>query len=152
MSWTIRPAQLHDGETIIEFNSRLARESENKTLDLALLRPGVEAVLADSNKGLYYLAENDQQEIVGQIMITFEWSDWRNGWIWWIQSVYVRVESRRQGVFRALFNHVKKTAEQTSDVIGLRLYVDKENIEAQETYYRLGMEKSSYFVLERYPL
>lgn len=149
---TVRNARPEDAETIIDFNCRLATESEGKTLDPDKIRPGVERGLADPNKALYFVAENDSSEVIGQIMITFEWSDWRNGWIWWIQSVYVQPDCRKQGVFRALYHHVKTQAESHPDVVALRLYVDDDNTAAQETYYRLGMTKSSYFVLERYPL
>src|SRR5438128_1174688 len=104
MPLCIRPATLDDADVIVEFNRRLAEESEGKALDLSLLRPGVEAGLADPNKGVYFVAEDDGV-LVGQIMITAEWSDWRNGWFWWIQSVYVCPDHRRRGVFRSLFKH-----------------------------------------------
>ena len=108
-----------DAPTVVEFNRLLAEESEGKTLDLKLLRPGVDAALADPHKALYFVAENDGA-IVGQTMITYEWSDWRNGWIWWIQSVYVRSNARRQGVFAALFEHIRETARREG-VVGLYL-------------------------------
>lgn len=152
MTWSIRQATIGDAPIVIEFNCRLAEESEGKTLDRALLAPGVEAAIADPGKALYFLAEDGDSTVAGQMMITYEWSDWRNGWIWWIQSVYVRPEYRRQGVFRGLFDHVHQLAQQRPDVIGLRLYVDNENTSAHETYYRLGMKRSNYFVLEKYPL
>jgi ribosomal protein S18 acetylase RimI-like enzyme len=85
-------------------------------------------------------------------MITFEWSDWRNGWIWWIQSVYVRADARRRGVFRALFDHAVSAARQNVQVVGLRLYVEKDNHVAQKTYHRLGMKPTGYWVLEKYPV
>ncbi len=152
MPWSIRRATVDDAPTIVDFNCRLAKETEDLDLDAALIQPGVQAGLGDQAKALYFVAENDAQEIVGQIMVTFEWSDWRNGWFYWIQSVYVRHDSRRQGVFRALFEHVEQRATNDSDVIGLRLYVDDTNAPAQETYYNLGMKRSTYFVLEKYPL
>ena len=152
MTWTVRQADAADAAVIVEFNCRLAEESEGKTLDDNLIRPGVAAALADPAKALYFVAEDAGKRVVGQMMITYEWSDWRNGWIWWIQSVYVRSEARRQGVFRALFDKVQQTARAKPDVIGLRLYVDNENVSAHQTYYRLGMKKSNYFVLEKYPL
>ena len=150
MPLCIRPATLDDADVIVEFNRRLAEESEGKALDLSLLRPGVEAGLADPNKGVYFVAEDDGV-LVGQIMITAEWSDWRNGWFWWIQSVYVRPEARRRGVFRALFEHISKAARQDSSVIGLRLYVDHENHAAQDTYRNMGMIEAGYLVLEKHP-
>lgn len=151
MSWTIRRATPADTAVVVEFNRRLAFESEDKILDLDLLHAGVAAVLADANKAWYFVAE-ERGQIVGQIMITFEWSDWRNGWIWWIQSVYVPAEHRRRGVFRSLYEHVASAARQDPHVIGLRLYVERENHNAQQTYLRLGMKETTYFVLERYPL
>jgi len=152
MSLSIRPATPADAPVIIDFNSRLAAESEGKTLDPARITPGVQAVLADPAKGRYFIAEEPGRGVLGQMMITFEWSDWRNGWIWWIQSVYVRGEARRRGVFRALYEHVLAHARRQADVIGLRLYVDRENVGAQQTYLRLGMNSSNYFVLEKCPL
>src|SRR5262249_32561677 len=151
MPLVVRRATPADLDVIVEFNRRLAQESEGKTLDLTLLRPGVAAGLADRNKGVYFVAEQDKA-IVGQMMVTLEWSDWRNGWVWWIQSVYVRAESRRMGVFRALFQHVERLAAQQPDVIGLRLYVDRENAAAQQTYANLGMQPTGYLLLEKYPL
>src|SRR5207302_786408 len=110
MPLTVRRATPDDAPIIVEFNRRLAEESEGKTLDLNVLRAGVAAVLADPHKGPYFLAEADGVP-VGQMQVTYEFSDWRNGWFWWIQSVYVRPESRRQGVFKALYHHVAETAK-----------------------------------------
>ena len=102
-------------------------------------------------RGLYFIAEKDGA-IVGQTMVTLEWSDWRNGWMWWIQSVYVRPEARRRGVFRALYDHVLQAARREPAVIGLRLYVEHENQAAQQTYLSLGMQWTSYRMLQTYPL
>ncbi|HEY7328532.1 MAG TPA: GNAT family N-acetyltransferase [Gemmataceae bacterium] len=151
MSLTIRRAGAADVALVAEFNRLLALESEGKTLDTALLTAGVAAGLADPNKSVYFVAEDDGKA-VGQIMYTTEWSDWRNGWFWWIQSVYVCPEARRRGVFRALFEHVYQTARTDGNVIGLRLYVEGANHVAQETYRRMGMEAAGYLVFERYPL
>jgi ribosomal protein S18 acetylase RimI-like enzyme len=151
MPLVIRQATPADAPVVVEFNRRLAKESENKDLALGPLAAGVAAGLADPRKALYFLAE-ENGAVLGQIMITTEWSDWRNGWFWWIQSVYVKPEARRRGVFRALFEHVHRTALQDSEVIGLRLYVDRENLSAQQTYSRLGMQPTSYLVFERFPL
>jgi ribosomal protein S18 acetylase RimI-like enzyme len=151
MPQAIRRATPADAPVIIEFNRQLAEETEGKKLDLDLLAAGVVAGLADTGKALYFVAEADQA-VVGQMMITTEWSDWRNGWIWWIQSVYVQAEARRRGVFRALFEHVHQIARHDPAVIGLRLYVERKNQPAQETYRSLGMEPTSYLVFERYPL
>jgi ribosomal protein S18 acetylase RimI-like enzyme len=151
MPLSIRRAAPADAPVIIEFNRLLAQESEGKTLDPAVLGPGVAAGLADPRKSVYFLAEEDGVPI-GQIMFTTEWSDWRNGWFWWIQSVYVRSESRRRGVFRALFEHVQQAAQADPEVIGLRLYVERENHIAQETYRSMGMKAAGYVVFERFPL
>jgi GNAT superfamily N-acetyltransferase len=135
----------------VEFNRLLALESEHKVLDPAILEAGVAAVLADPGRGRYFVAEGEGG-MMGQLMLTTEWSDWRNGWFWWIQSVYVCAEARRQGVFRALYEHVEGLARQDASVVGLRLYVEEENLHAQETYLRLGMERTGYLLLERCPL
>jgi GNAT superfamily N-acetyltransferase len=151
MPLLIRRAVPADAAVIVEFNRLLALESENKTLDPALLAAGVAAGLADPRKSVYFVAEENGAAI-GQIMFTTEWSDWRNGWFWWVQSVYVRTEARRKGVFRALFEHVLEAARADGEVIGLRLYVEEDNYAARETYRRMGMESTTYGVFERYPL
>src|SRR5688572_23594873 len=119
MTPSIRRATAADADTIARFNAALAWESEHKRLDEAVLARGVRAVLADPAKGFYTLAERGG-EPVGQVMVTFEWSDWRAGWYWWVQSVYVREDARRGGVFRALFGHLKAQALADPTVIGLR--------------------------------
>jgi len=146
----VREAVLADADVIIEFNRLLALETEHRALDLHLLAPGVRECLADPAKGRYFLAEEDGV-IPGQMGISYEWSDWRNGMFWWIQSVYVRPEARRRGIFRTLFQHVE-TAARAAKVIGVRLYVEENNQNAQETYIRLGLERTGYFVMEKYPL
>ena len=151
MHLALRRGTPSDAAVIAEFNQRLAFETEGKTLDAATIFAGVEAVLADPERGRYFVAERDGA-VVGQLMITTEWSDWRNGWIWWIQSVYVHKDARRQGVFRALYEHALKVARAEPCVVGLRLYVEHDNHAAQETYLRLGMERTGYLVLERCPL
>ncbi len=147
MPLTIRRGRPEDALVVAEFNHLLARETEGKDLDRATVAAGVRAVLADPSRGAYFLAEHDG-EVVAQLMITGEWSDWRNGWIWWIQSVYVRHDARRQGVFRALYEHVAHTAREDSSVVGLRLYVERDNHAAQHTYLNLGMRTTSYEILE----
>src|SRR5205085_5469840 len=134
-----------DAPTIVDFNRRLAEESEGKVLDPVVLAAGVAAGLADPDKALYFVAE-EGGVILGQLMLTCEWSDWRNGWIWWIQSVYVRADARRRGVFRALYEHVYQEASRDRQVIGLRLYVERENHAAQQTYLRMGMEWMNYLM------
>jgi ribosomal protein S18 acetylase RimI-like enzyme len=146
---TIRDASTDDAATIIEFNCRLAAETENKQLDPETVRLGVDALLNDARRGRYLIACARDGRIVGQLMHTFEWSDWRNGDIWWLQSVYVHSDFRRQGVFRKLNQHLEKLAESTSGVVGLRLYVENENARAQETYRSLGFVEPGYRVMER---
>lgn len=152
MDFTIRAATLADSPTIVEFNAALAWESEQLYLDRDTLGAGVRDCLADANKGLYFLAVNSTGEIVGQTMLTYEWSDWRNGWFWWIQSVYVRPDARRLGAFRALFEFIRSQAEADPTVIGLRLYHETHNVRAMDAYRQLGFEPTSYAVMEMYPL
>ena len=147
MDITLRQATVADAPIVVRFNSLLAAETENKSLDQVLLRQGVEALLGNPSKGLYFLAELDGT-VVGQTMITYEWSDWRNGTFWWIQSVYVAKEARGTGVFKALFEHIHALAAGQPDVCGLRLYVDENNAGARQTYERLGMKHSHYRMFE----
>ncbi len=147
MDIKIREAALADAPLIAEFNLRLAQESESLGLEPARVEAGVAAVLTDRAKGVYYLAEAGGA-VVGQTMITYEWSDWRNGNIWWIQSVYVKPEFRRAGVFRALFNHLRNLAQARQDVCNLRLYVHADNTRACQSYERLGMSRTRYEVFD----
>jgi ribosomal protein S18 acetylase RimI-like enzyme len=149
MPITVRLAVPDDWPTIVEFNCLLAEESEGKTLDRTHVEPGVRALLADPRKGRYLVA-NDAGRAVGQLMHTYEWSDWRNGDIWWLQSVYVHPDYRRQGVFRALFDKLRSEAEADPGVVGLRLYVEEQNTRAHETYRNLGLSPGGYFVMERF--
>jgi ribosomal protein S18 acetylase RimI-like enzyme len=151
MALTVRPATLDDSPLIVEFNRLMAHETEGKALDTAVLTNGVRAALSDAGKGLYFIADDDGV-VVGQTMVTTEWSDWRNGWFWWIQSVYVRPEARRRGVFKALYQHLLEAARRAPSVIGIRLYVEHENRRAQETYLSLGMKRTGYLLLEHCPL
>ncbi len=125
-AWPIRSAELADAPFIVEANLQLAWESEQKRLDRELLEPGVRQVLDDPSLGRYFIAYN-QAGPVGQLMLTTEWSDWRNGAIWWIQSVYVVPECRGQGVYRALHSHVARLGAEEPGVVGLRLYVEHAN-------------------------
>lgn len=136
-----------DLETIAGFNAAMALETEGKTLDRERLRSGVAAVLADDRLGFYLLAEV-RGRTAGQLMVTTEWSDWRNGYFWWIQSVYVESRFRRQGVYRALDHHVRTEAHKRADVCGLRLYVDRDNRVAQAVYASLDMQHSNYDMYE----
>ncbi len=147
MSITVRAAQLDDVDWIVRYNHALAQESEQRSLDLATLRVGVQAALEDSRKCRYFIAEFDGLT-VGQTMVTYEWSDWRNGFFWWIQSVYVEPDYRRRGVFSALYRHVQDTARNNGQCCGVRLYVETGNQRARETYSQLGMQSTGYLVLE----
>lgn len=147
MNLTIRPASPADIEIIAGYNAAIASETEHIELDRERLLQGVRAVLQDESKGFYTVAELDGR-VVGQIMITYEWSDWRNGVFWWIQSVYVHADFRNQGVFTRLFRHIAAKAKDAGVVCGLRLYVEKENRRAQATYQRMGMTQAPYDVLE----
>ena len=143
---SIRPARREDASVLVDFNARMARETEGLDLDPAVLSRGVRAALADPAKAIYFVAEA-AGEVVGQLMITHEWSDWRDGDIWWVQSVYVRPDHRRRGVFRSLYAHARDQAR-TAGAVGVRLYVDDHNAAAQECYRSLGMHVSNYRVME----
>jgi GNAT superfamily N-acetyltransferase len=143
----IRNAAASDAAAIAEFNASMAKETEGIDLDRERLQKGTEALIADSSKGMYYLAEADGK-IVGQLMITYEWSDWRNATFWWIQSVYVHPDYRNLGIFRSLYRHVESIARKRGDICGLRLYVDRTNTRAQQTYEALGMRHSHYQMMD----
>jgi ribosomal protein S18 acetylase RimI-like enzyme len=143
----IRLAQKEDVASLVEFNQAMALETEGKQLKQETLQSGVEAVFNDAKKGFYVVAENTG-EIIGGLMVTYEWSDWRNAWFWWIQSVYILPEYRGQGVYRMLYEYVKEKAEKSKDVCGFRLYVEKENQRAQKVYEKLGMKSSYYLMYE----
>ncbi|HKB01256.1 MAG TPA: GNAT family N-acetyltransferase [Gemmataceae bacterium] len=147
MPLAIRRADPRDTAVVAEFNRLLASETEGKILDPGVLARGVARLLADPARGFYLVAEADGQ-VVGQVMATFEWSDWRDGWFWWVQSVYVRDGYRRHGVFRALFTEMVRRARDAGDVIGLRLYVENQNTRAQATYEGLGLRNAGYSVRE----
>ncbi len=134
-------------ETIIGFNAAMAKETEGKELDINLLRSGVEAVLTREDLGFYLVAEHTGRP-VGQLLITDEWSDWRNAFFWWIQSVYVSPEYRRIGVYNALHGYAAMDARRQGNVCGLRLYVDKDNQIAQGVYAGLSMRQARYDMYE----
>lgn len=146
MDITIRNAESSDWATIAEFNRALAAETEDKLLDWETLASGVRRVLADEAKGRYFIAETGGR-IVGMTMITYEWSDWRDGWIWWIQSVYVHPDFRGRGIFARLYRHIEACAAEAG-TRAVRLYVLKNNIRARAIYEKLGMHESGYTVLE----
>ncbi|MFO0755667.1 MAG: N-acetyltransferase [Byssovorax sp.] len=143
----IRPALLSDVDIVTAFNIAMAWETEQLALDPATVHRGVAAALSDPQKGRYRVATRGDK-VIGQLMLTLEWSDWRCGWWWWIQSVYVAPEARRSGVYRALYRSVLDDAEKAGDVRGVRLYVEQENLRAQETYASLGMKRGRYLVFE----
>jgi GNAT superfamily N-acetyltransferase len=149
MNLIIRPARWSDIDVICEFNRRLAAETENKDLDPVILKAGVAAMFGDPNKGSYFVAELEVQ-VIGQLGVTCEWSDWRNGNFWWIQSVFVAASARRHGVFRKLFDHLLHEARAQTNVIGVRLYVEHDNHVAQATNEKLGMAMTGYRVMEMF--
>ena len=143
----IRLAENQDIRSLVEFNQAMALETEGKTLDSQILQSGVAQVFDDDKKGFYVVAE-ENDEIIGGLMITFEWSDWRSAWFWWIQSVYILPEFRGQGIYGRLYEFVKNAAAERGDVCGFRLYVEKENERAQKVYEKLGMEETYYLMYE----
>src|SRR4030095_1757908 len=135
----IRKAKKEDIDALIGFNEAMALETEAKKLFTGTLRKGVEAVFDDPQKGFYVVAE-DGGRILGGLMVTFEWSDWRNGWFWWIQSVYIVPDARGKRIYSRLYDFVKAEAARAGNVCGYRLYVEKENEHAQRVYEKVGME------------
>ena len=144
---TVQKALPKHIDVLIDFQQRLAYESEEVTLDAATLRKGMEAMFADPGKGLYYIA-SDGEDVVGCHMITYEWSDWRNGMAWWLQSVYVRESHRKKGVFKIMYDNVISMIKKDPNLIALRLYVDKSNERAMKVYAAMGMDGSHYTVYE----
>jgi ribosomal protein S18 acetylase RimI-like enzyme len=142
----IRLATSADAAILVEFNAAMALETEGKNLLPEVIGAGVRGLLDNPVAGFYVLAETER--VLAALMITKEWSDWRNGSFWWIQSVYVRPEARRQGVYRRLYRHVQEMAAQDPQVCGFRLYVERENSAAQAAYAALGMKETRYFVFE----
>ncbi len=143
----IRKALAQDAAELADFNIRMARETEGMELIPEVIRSGVETMIANPDWGFYLVVELDNG-IQASLMITTEWSDWRNGMFWWIQSVYVRPEYRRQGLYRELYARVKEYAEQEPQVCGFRLYVERDNEAAQKSYTALGMHETPYRLFE----
>lgn len=143
----IRAAQPADIDSLVDFNQKMALETEGKNLDNDILRRGVSAVFEDQGKGFYVVCEDDGL-IVGGLMVTFEWSDWRNKWFWWIQSVYIAPEARGRGIYRQMYDFVKIMAKDYGNVCGFRLYVERDNLSAQTVYDRVGMKSSHYLMYE----
>lgn len=142
----IRKATLSDAAAIIDFQLNMAWETENMRLVPEVVTKGVDAVFHDQSLGRYYVAESDGG-VIASLLITYEWSDWRNSNVWWFQSVYVVPEYRRQGIFRKMYGYIKQLAEE-QDIAGLRLYVDTKNTKAQKTYEALGMSSEHYSFYE----
>lgn len=144
---SIRLATIADVPALVVWNAAMALETEHKTLDRTLLTRGVAGVFEQPHRGFYLMAERAEQT-VGSLLVTYEWSDWRGGNFWWIQSVYVMPVARRSGVYRALYADVERRASAAS-AVGLRLYVETENQSAQATYADLGMQRCHYWMYER---
>lgn len=145
----VRPARPDDLPVLVQFQLAMGWETESLRLNPLTVTQGVKAVIDDPSKGIYLVAQQ-QGKPVGCLLITYEWSDWRNGCVLWIQSVYVVPEARRQGVFRALYGHVRQLASQPP-YVGIRLYVDRRNTTAQRVYEKLGMKGDHYQVWEWFP-
>lgn len=143
----IRLANFEDANSLVEFNQAMALETEGMRLDANILQSGVEAVFDNKDKGFYVVAESNRK-IIGGLMVTFEWSDWRNQWFWWVQSVYILPEARGKKIYSGLYDFVKETANAQGDVCGFRLYVEKENAHARKVYEKLGMKGSHYLMYE----
>ena len=147
MDLDVRPATDADAALMVRWAEAMAFETEGKQLDDATVARGIAAGLADPQRARYFIA-TVAGEPAGTLMLTPEWSDWRDGWWWWIQSVYVAPAHRRKGVYRALYSHVLAQARADSGVCGLRLYVERENTNAQRTYEFLGMVDAGYRMYE----
>ena len=143
----VRRAEPRDAIHIVRFQQSMALETEGKRLDQSLISAGVDAVFDDPDKGFYIVAEVGGT-VVGSLLITYEWSEWRNATFWWIQSVFVDADHRRRGVYTALHDHIMKQARESEDICGVRLYVERSNHIAQQTYKSLGMDHSHYDLYE----
>ena len=148
---TIRPGERRDQDLLVAFNMAMALETEKLELPQGVVTAGVKFLIENPQHGFYLVAECGI-EIAGSLMVTNEWSDWRNGNFWWLQSVYVRPEYRRQGIYRKLYQHIKTMAAERHDVCGFRLYVERENQRAQATYRDLGMQPTHYQMYEEMKL
>ena len=144
---TVREATRKDTESIVRFQEGMALETEGKVLDQVLLRDGITAIFDSSQKGFYIVAEVGSV-VVGSLLITYEWSDWRNATFWWVQSVFVDANWRRKGVYRSMHDYVINVAKSRKDICGIRLYVERTNTIAQQTYKDLGMSHSHYDLYE----
>lgn len=147
-SWKVRAACVDDLDALVRFNCEMALETERRELDAGRVRAGVRRLIEEPALGRALVVTDPEGGLVGAMAVTSEWSDWRNGRFWWIQSVYILPEFRRRGVFSALYRHIEEEARNTQDVCGLRLYVERENESAQATYLSLGMEETHYRLFE----
>ncbi len=147
LSCTVRQATPTDIAALVAHNCAMAHETEGKELDPAVVECGVRGLLARPEHGFYLVAEN-RGAVVGSLMVTPAWSDWRDGFFWWVQSVYVAHEHRRTGIYRSLYDEVRTEARENENVCGLRLYVERENKAARDVYRRLGMDETSYRLYE----
>ena len=145
---SVRPARQDDVSLMARWAEAMAFETEHKQLDAAVVTRGIQRAFDDPSKGRYFIAEIDGRP-AGTLMFTLEWSDWRDGWWWWIQSVYVDPDFRRRGVYRALYAHVLELAQADPEVRGLRLYVEQDNTNARRTYEFLGMQHPGYAMYEK---
>ena len=143
----VRIANKYDIPAIVEFQLSMAAETENEELDKNRVKKGVSAVIGDSSKGRYYVAEKEG-EVIGSLLTTYEWSDWRNGTVLWIQSVYILPQFRRKGVYSNMYKHIKKLVLEDENLNGIRLYADKDNKVAHKTYLKLGMNPDHYVTFE----
>ena len=138
---------MEDINSLVDFNIKMAKETENKILNKKIVTKGVSEVLTDTTLGYYVIAKN-KNTILGSLMITYEWSDWRNGMFWWIQSVYVEKEYRQQGVYKKMYSYIKDKALKDNSCTGIRLYVEQENKIAQSVYTKLEMKETHYKLFE----
>ncbi len=143
----IRLATKSDVDALVDFNQAMALETEGKHLDTDTLKTGVSAVFDDPNKGFYVVAE-DNGQIVGGLLVTYEWSDWRNGWFWYVQSVYILPCFRGQSIYTSMYGFVRELAKAKGNICGFRLYVEKENRHAQRVYEKVGMTETYYLMYE----
>ncbi|MCD6564682.1 MAG: GNAT family N-acetyltransferase [Bacteroidales bacterium] len=144
---TVRKGKQSDNKTIVDFQIRMAKETEHIDLDRDIVDKGVNAVFNNPEKGIYFVAASENK-IIASLLITFEWSDWRNGDVYWIHSVYVLPELRKKGVFKTMYLHMKNIVQKDKNIWGLRLYVDKTNINAQKVYEIMGMDCNHYMLFE----
>jgi GNAT superfamily N-acetyltransferase len=143
----IRKAVISEIETIVDFQVKMALETESYNLDIDTVTKGITAVFNDKTKGVYYVTE-ENNKVIGLLLITFEWSDWRNGYVWWIQSVYVLPEMRGKKIFSEMYSHIKENVMGDFEIKGLRLYVDNTNKNAQKVYNAMGMNGEHYSIFE----